>query len=155
MMYLICPTCKTLYKLKGKATIECKKRVKCFNCKQTWIHFEDVENYFNEYFSQDFLKNEDIQIEKKVNSNNKELEKLIFDELEINKKSKERISKSNTDKFLFAGLFSASVLFIFAILIYRNEQTIKDILPENFTVFYEFINIINFLKNKLEYIFKK
>lgn len=154
-MDLICPTCKALYKLKREKTIECKQRVKCFNCKQTWVHFEEVERYLNEHFSQNLIFNKDNQITKKVISKNKELEQLIFDELEINKKSKEKLSNIKSDKYLYAGFISASVLFIFTILIYKNEQTIKEILPKNFTVFDQFINILNFLKNELEYILTK
>ncbi len=153
-MYLICPTCKTLYNLKSDTTIKSKQRVKCFNCKQTWIYFEEVETYLKEYFSQSFFNN-DIEIRNNVISKNVELEQLISDELEINKNSKEKISNIKSDKYLFAGFISSSFLFIFAILIYKNEQTIKEVIPRNFTIFDQFINIINFLKSELKHLLKK
>ena len=153
-MFLICPTCKTKYKLKDKGSINYKQKVICLNCKQKWIIYENIEEYFLEFFenkTEDNLESLDLRSNKSTSlKTDITLKQLVKSEIRSFKKQIENNENDyHFDKFTAAGFITVSLIFIFGILIYENEDFVKKFFHNNSESIDLYINFINTLKENL------
>ena len=153
-MFLICPTCKTKYKLKDKGSINYRQKVVCLNCKQKWIIYENFEEYFLEFFknkTEDNLESLDLRSNKSTSlKTDITLKELVKSEIRSFKKQIENNENDNHfDKSTAAGFITVSLIFIFGILIYENEDFVKKFFLNNSESIDLYINFINTAKKNL------
>ena len=153
-MFLICPTCKTKYKLKDKGSINYRQKVVCLNCKQKWIIYENFEEYFLEFFknkTEDNLESLDLRSNKSTSlKTDITLKELVKSEIRSFKKQIENNENDyHFDKFTAAGFITVSLIFIFGILIYENEDFVKKFFLNNSESIDLYINFINTAKKNL------
>lgn len=147
-MFIICPTCKTKYKVKDEFSISSKQKVLCLNCKQNWVIYKNIEEYFSHYFikkTDDDFKDLNLKSKNSKFEINKELEALIKEEIKTYQMNDNHDQEKNLDKPTLAGFISVSIIFILGIIIYEYKNVAKKNFfrnSDNFDLYISFIDMI-------------